>query len=113
MTVFERDVQIDELELEFETEAPILQLDNAISIEGVGIEEEIKFIKHHFCSESGEFPVFVLVEDEYFELGCMDATFERMLSLASVGAGYHVNLHIDGVRISMTEPENLIRLINL
>ena len=50
MTVFERDVQIDELELEFETEAPILQLDNAISIEGVGIEEEIKFIKHHLMS---------------------------------------------------------------
>ena len=110
----DRSIETDELDLETDNDfmAPSI-LEDAISIEGVELEEEMHFIKQHFCREDGDLPLFVLVEDEYFKLGMMRVQFESVLSLASVGAGYRLFLHMDGKSLSLTEPENLIRLIEL
>lgn len=105
-----RGIEIDELELEEAVEASPGEEDS-VSIEGVELEEEMQFIKGHFCSDDGDLPLFLLVEDEYFELGLVKARFDQLLSLASVGAGYRIFLHLGGKKISLMEPGNLIRLI--
>lgn len=109
-----RDTDIDELELEPEfLQMGEEDLGDAISVEGVELEEEMQFIKDHFCEQGGELPLYLLVEDEYFEVGRISPRFDVMLSLASVGAGYRTFLHLGGKKLPLTEPDNLIRLIEI